>query len=74
MPDQRKLVLVVVDSLRADMLLRTVEAGDAPTFSELIERGELVPDCVSSFPSVTPVCTSEITHRRAARPRTSSRG
>ena len=59
--EQRKLVLVVVDSLRADMLLKTVEAGDAPTFKRLIERGELVTDCVSSFPSVTPVCTSEIT-------------
>ena len=54
-------MLVVVDSLRADMLLRTVEAGDAPTFKKLIDRGELVGDCVSSFPSVTPVCTSEIT-------------
>ena len=58
---QRKLVLVVVDSLRTDMLLRAVEAGDAPTFKALLERGELVGDCVSSFPSVTPVCTSEIT-------------
>ncbi len=57
---QRKLVLVVVDSLRCDMLLRAVEAGDAPTFKRLIDRGELVGDCVSSFPSVTPVCTSEI--------------
>jgi hypothetical protein len=61
MADHRKLVLVVVDSLRSDMLLRTVEAGDAPTFKKLLDRGELVPDCVSSFPSVTPVCTSEIT-------------
>lgn len=43
------------------MLLKTVEAGEAPTFKRLIERGELVTDCVSSFPSVTPVCTSEIT-------------
>ena len=59
-PSTRKLVLVVVDSLRSDMLLRTVEAGDAPTFKKLLDRGELVPDCVSSFPSVTPVCTSEI--------------
>ena len=57
----RKLVLVVVDSMRCDMLLRAVEAGDAPTFRKLIDRGELIGDCVSSFPSVTPVCTSEIT-------------
>jgi hypothetical protein len=61
MASQRKMVLVVVDSLRSDMLLQTVEAGNAPTFKKLLERGELVPDCVSSFPSVTPVCTSEIT-------------
>ena len=58
---QRKLVLVVVDSMRCDMLLRAIDAGDAPTFARLVERGELVGDCVSSFPSVTPVCTSEIT-------------
>lgn len=58
---QRKLILVVVDSLRSDMLLRTIAAGDAPTFKKLLDRGELVADCVSSFPSVTPVCTSEIT-------------
>ena len=56
----RKLCLIVVDSLRTDMLHRTVEAGDAPNFGALLERGELVPDCVSSFPSVTPVCSAEI--------------
>jgi hypothetical protein len=58
---QRKLVLAVVDSLRSDMLLRAIESGNAPTFKALVERGEHVRDCVSSFPSVTPVCTSEIT-------------
>lgn len=43
------------------MLLAAVESGAAPTFGRLLERGELIGDCVSSFPSVTPVCTSEIT-------------
>jgi hypothetical protein len=57
---RRKLVLILVDSLRTDMLERAVAAGLAPRFGELLSRGELVPDCVSSFPSVTPVCTSEI--------------
>ena len=47
--------------MRCDMLLRAIDAGDAPTFAKLVDRGELVGDCVSSFPSVTPVCTSEIT-------------
>lgn len=56
----RKLILVVVDSLRTEMLERAVAEGVAPTFAKLLDRGTLVPDCVSSFPSVTPVANSEI--------------
>jgi len=56
----RKLVLCVVDSLRTDMLERAVLGGKAPNFGTLLERGTLIGDCVSSFPSVTPVCSSEI--------------
>lgn len=57
---EKKLVLTYVDSLRTDMLERAVAAGRAPTFGELLERGVFVPDCVSSFPSVTPVACSEL--------------
>ena len=65
---ERKLVLVMIDSLRADMLLRAVESGVAPTLGKLIERGELVHDCVSSFPSVTPVaCAEMVTGERASK-------
>ena len=35
----RKLVLVMVDSLRVDMLRRTVAAGLAPHFGALLDRG-----------------------------------
>jgi hypothetical protein len=56
----RKLVLCVVDSLRTDMLERACADGLAPTFKALLDGGELIGDCVSSFPSVTPVCCSEI--------------
>jgi len=56
----RKLCLVMVDSLRTDKLEEAVAEGKAPHFAELLRRGELVPDCVSAFPSVTPVCCSEI--------------
>ena len=56
----KKLVLIYVDSLRTDMLLRAVEEERAPTFGALLERGVLIPDCVSSFPSVTPVACSEM--------------
>ncbi|HEX8051160.1 MAG TPA: alkaline phosphatase family protein [Solirubrobacterales bacterium] len=60
MPAAKKLVLTYVDSLRTDMLERAVAAGRAPTFGTLIERGTLIPDCVSSFPSVTPVASAEM--------------
>ncbi|HEU4905638.1 MAG TPA: alkaline phosphatase family protein [Solirubrobacterales bacterium] len=55
-----KLVLTYVDSLRTDMLERAVREERAPTFAALIERGVLIPDCVSSFPSVTPVACAEM--------------
>src|SRR5260221_2695232 len=42
------------------MLERAVAEDRAPTFAALLERGVLVPDCVSSFPSVTPVACSEM--------------
>ncbi len=57
---QRKLVLCVVDSLRTDMLCEAARGGAAPTFAELLDRGSLIGDCVASYPSVTPVCSSEI--------------
>ncbi len=56
----KKLILTYVDSLRTDMLQRAVAEQRAPTFGALLERGVLVGDCVSSFPSVTPVACSEI--------------
>jgi len=56
----RKLILTYVDSLRTDMLERAVADGEAPTFGALLERGVLIPDCVSSFPSVTPVACAEM--------------
>ncbi|HET7485096.1 MAG TPA: alkaline phosphatase family protein [Solirubrobacterales bacterium] len=56
----KKLILTYVDSLRTDMLLRAVAEDRAPTFGALIDRGVLIPDCVSSFPSVTPVACAEM--------------
>jgi Type I phosphodiesterase / nucleotide pyrophosphatase len=60
MPAERKICLVVVDSLRTDMLLRAIADDLAPNFGALVERGALIEDCVSAFPSVTPVACSEI--------------
>ena len=57
---EKKLVLAYVDSLRTDMLKQAISEGRPPTFSRLIKRGVLVEDCVSSFPSVTPVASAEM--------------
>jgi len=56
----KKLILTYVDSLRTDMLEEAIAAGRAPNFGALVERGTLIPDCVSSFPSVTPVACAEM--------------
>jgi hypothetical protein len=55
-----KLVLVVVDAMHPEMLRRAIDEDLAPTFGALLERGQMVTDCVSSFPSVTPVACSEM--------------
>lgn len=55
-----KLVLCVIDALAPEMLVRTAESGAAPVLAELLQRGTYIPDCVSAFPSVTPVCAASI--------------
>ncbi len=57
---RKKLVLSYVDSLRSDMLGLAIGNGQAPTFAKLLDRGVFIPDCVSSFPSVTPVASAEM--------------
>jgi Type I phosphodiesterase / nucleotide pyrophosphatase len=56
----KKLVLVVIDSLKPQMLDRAIAEGRAPALAELVRRGTYVRDCVSSFPSVTPVASASI--------------
>jgi hypothetical protein len=56
----KKLVLAVIDGLRPAILERAVQDGRAPALAAVMERGVYVDDCVSAFPSVTPVCTSTI--------------
>ena len=60
MTPPKKLVLAVIDSLDPDMLDRVVEDGGAPTLAGLRKRGTYVRDCVSTFPSVTPVASATI--------------
>jgi predicted AlkP superfamily pyrophosphatase or phosphodiesterase len=57
----KKLVLVMVDSLKPAMLERAIDAGKAPMFGEIVRRGTYIRDGVSVFPSVTPAASASIT-------------
>ena len=57
----KKLVLAVIDSLKPELLDRAIDSGRAPALKALVERGLYIRDCVSSFPSVTPVASASIT-------------
>ena len=60
MSPPRKLVLAVIDSLKPDMLDLAIEQGRAPALKALRDNGVYVRDCVSTFPSVTPVASATI--------------
>lgn len=57
----KKLVLAVIDALSPAALDRAIADGRAPVLAELVRRGEYSRDCVSTFPSLTPVAASAIT-------------
>jgi hypothetical protein len=57
---QKKLVLAVIDSLKPDMLDLAIDDGRAPTLAALRDRGTYIRDCLSTFPSVTPVASAAI--------------
>ena len=56
----KKLVLAVIDALKPEMLDQAVAEGEAPALAALLECGTYVRDCVSTFPSVTPVASAAI--------------
>jgi hypothetical protein len=56
----KKLVLAVIDSLKPDMLDQAVAEGQAPALASLLDGGTYVRDCISTFPSVTPVASAAI--------------
>lgn len=56
----KKLVLTVIDAMKPEMLERAVEQGRAPVLEQIMQRGAYMPDCVSTFPSVTPVAAAAI--------------
>ena len=59
-PCPRKLVLAVIDALAPEALEQAIADDMAPTLARLMADGHYAPDCVSTFPSVTPVAASAI--------------
>jgi hypothetical protein len=59
-PERKKLVLAIIDSLKPDMLDLAIEEGRAPTLAALRDCGTYIRDCLSTFPSVTPVASAAI--------------
>ena len=57
----RKLVLVVIDAMKPEMLERAIASGRAPALARIVQEGVYVNDVVAAFPSVTPVCAATIT-------------
>ncbi|MGH2842421.1 MAG: alkaline phosphatase family protein, partial [Solirubrobacteraceae bacterium] len=57
----KKLVLVVIDAMKPQMLERAIASGRAPTLARIAAEGVYVDDLVAAFPSVTPVCAASIT-------------
>ena len=60
-PPKKKLVLVVIDALKPEMLERAIATGRAPALQRIRDEGSYVDECVAAFPSVTPVCAATIT-------------
>ncbi|MGH2907362.1 MAG: alkaline phosphatase family protein, partial [Solirubrobacterales bacterium] len=60
----KKLALVVIDGMRPAAMDRAIAAGTAPTLARLVRDGYASGECISSFPSLTPVATSTITTGR----------
>src|SRR5919112_1028830 len=56
----KKLVLAVIDSLKPELLDQAVAEGEAPALKALLDCGTYIRDCVSTFPSVTPVASAAI--------------
>ncbi|MFY9489135.1 MAG: alkaline phosphatase family protein [Solirubrobacterales bacterium] len=57
----KKLVVAVIDGMKPAALQQAISAGVAPTLARLVRDGYSSGECISSFPSLTPVATSMIT-------------
>ena len=50
---KKPVILMTVDSLMSEPLLKAVKEGKAPAFSFLINNGKLIPEVISSYPTMS---------------------
>ncbi len=50
---RKPVILIVIDSLMSEPLQKAIQEGKAPTFSFLINNGQLYPNIVSSYPTMS---------------------
>jgi len=56
----KKVILTVIDGLGPELLDRAIAAGRAPAIERLQSMGSRTDACVSTFPSLTPVCLAAL--------------
>lgn len=56
----RKVIYLIIDSFHPRALRSCLAQDKLPALSFLVERGRLEEGCISTFPTVTPVCTSTL--------------
>lgn len=51
--ETKPVILIVVDSLMSEPLQKAIEEGKAPALEFLINNGKLIPDVISSYPTMS---------------------
>ena len=59
-PQQRRVILIIIDSLNPRALERATSRGLMPALEFLRGRGFFTDSCVSVFPTMTPTCAASI--------------
>lgn len=59
-PANKKVILVIIDSLHPEALQSCLNSGLVPAMADLINNGYCNPACTSVFPTVTPTASSSI--------------
>ncbi|MBO8164083.1 MAG: alkaline phosphatase family protein [Brevibacillus sp.] len=49
----KKVLLFLIDSMMPDVLINCMKKDKAPAFQFLYQHGQLIPDCVTVFPTMT---------------------